>query len=325
MEYTYFTFDGIPSSKYNLYIQNNGEDLSYPSQPNFENQLVSPLYQGTNFLAGVNETARVFNFNCWVDSITRKQMIDLKRWLSVKRVGKLILDYNPNFYYNVKLNQISDFKHLAFNEDETANYEFQISFITVEDFSAISNITYSSAATSEVNADGFERGFTNNNASTKDIFFYNFYNSPFPLNLTFTNLTNFIISKNDTVHYDYAGLPAANYFIDTKYGFCINSTPVLAESLSPTTAINLGSMMIDSNISFFSGVISGTSVVGFTPQANIRYINIETQVVYSSLSALITSTGLLNGEVIEFKYLYPTKITIPLTGATFTYNYRDSF
>lgn len=327
MEYLHFTFDGISSSKYNLIIQNNGEDLSFPSQPGFDNQLVSPLYQGTNFLAGVNKKERVFNFNCWVDSITRKQLIDMQKWLSVDKTAYLVLDYNPNFKYKVKLSSISDLKHMAINADQTtSNYEFSLGFITVGEFAAISNIAYTSAATGETGPDGFERGFTTVNGGTKDVYFYNFYNLPFYLNFAATAITSLLISKNAVAHYNYGSLPSGNYTVNSKYGFCLNSSNVLAESLSGVTFTNKGPMPIDSDIKVGTGIVTGSTIASldFTPAANIRYLMIETQAVYTTLTALKTAFGLAEGATVQFKYLYPTKITMPSAGVTYSFNYRDN-
>ena len=162
MEYLYFNFDGKSSSEFNLLIQNKGEDLSFPSQASFENQIASPLYQGTSYLLGVNKKDRVFNFSCWVDSITTLKMRELLNWLSIDKVGNLILDYNPNFSYRVKISSMGDIKHLAVNNDGTSNYEFQLSFITVGDFAAKSNNIYTRLTSlgndNGLNPDGLPRG-----------------------------------------------------------------------------------------------------------------------------------------------------------------------
>lgn len=117
MEYTYFTFDGVSSKKYNLIIENGGEDLTFPSQPDFDNQITSPLYQDTSYLMGVNKKDRSFNLKCWIDRADRGTINAIIDWLSVDKIGDLVFDYNPNFKYKVKVKNLSDFMHFAVNED----------------------------------------------------------------------------------------------------------------------------------------------------------------------------------------------------------------
>lgn len=331
MEYTYFTFDGITSSTYNLVIQNSGEDLSYPSQPEFENQITSPLYQGTSYLTGVNKKDRTFTFNCWTDSLSRKQVIDLQRWLNVDKIGYLILDYNTNFQYRVKLSNISAFKHLAVNEDSTVNYEFELSFITIGDPAAISIVAYNSATNGATNVDGFVIGNTAantaiNSASYTDLYLYNFYTQPFSMNFAANNVTDLNIYKNGVSHYNYSTLPSGNYIIDSKYGFCLaNSGTNLAETLTETVCeTNLGPMFIEPNMITFNGVINGSNINNFSATSNMRFIYPDTGVMYNNIASLITAANQANTTSLVFKYTLPTMITIPV-GVTFSFNYRDSF
>ena len=218
-EYIYFTFDGISSSKYNLVVQNTGEDLIYPSQPGFENQIIAPIYQGATYLAGVNKKERVFNFNCWVDSLALDVLREMLTWLSVNKVGTLSLGYNPNFQYQVKINSIADFKHMAINgEDGTVNYEFQISFVTIGSPASESVITYKvternllpivKAGTEEItnlitgpNYDnGGPIGFIENNKFK----FLNYYSESIPINLNIKTYQGFEVVLNNKTYYKYS-------------------------------------------------------------------------------------------------------------------------
>lgn len=265
MNYFYFSFDGISSKNYNLVVQNKGEDLNYPSQPNFENQIVSPLYQNTSYLAGVNKKERVFTFNCWADSLTLEKTRSLISWLSVDKIGDLVLDYNPNFHYRVKIQSISDFNHLPVNEDGTGNYGFTLSFITIEDFAAISNqnvtfdtTNYTSQVPIGTNLDnGGPITFNDLNLQTflPEFKILNYYSEPVNLNLMINTIPNgvpdlfggtsdgkFSIKLNGTEYYNYSnnGITELNYFLDTQTGIATINTSTdlyhpkfeLAESFS---------------------------------------------------------------------------------------------
>lgn len=253
-KYLFFTFDGISSSRFNLMAQNQGEDLIFPSQPTFENQIITPLYQGATYLAGVQTKDRVFNFNCWIDSITTETIREMLNWLSVNKTGLLSLDYNPNFAYNVKINTISDLKHLNINNDGTGNYEFTLSFITIGNGQAESIYEYNLSETDltkKIVGPNFDNGapiaFYYNNKFK----LLNYYASTFPLNITISGITEFDFKLNDVVYYSYEAQDSKTFQIDTQYGFAkiINEdgSSSLAESVDGVVLnTNLGSLQIPS-------------------------------------------------------------------------------
>ena len=325
MDYLYFTFDGISSEIYNIIIQNKGEDLSYPSQPNFENQLVSPLYQGTNYLAGVNTSARVFDFNCWAHALTRRQIIDLQNWLSVNKVGYLVTDYNPDFKYKVKVNSITPFKHVPFNEDDTVNYEFVVSFITIDDFAAVSQDSIST--TLGTNADGFEIGYA---GAANEIFLYNFYNLPFYPTFAINSTVGFTISKDGIVYYSY---PTAGIFtLDTRYGFCLDNTGKLIELLLEDADVhtNKGPMPITPKFEYIDGIVTSNNIyIAQTLDNYDRIVALENQRVYNknNLYQAVMQNGWVEGQTVKLKIVKATKITMvaPTGTITYSFNYRDNF
>lgn len=325
MEYLYFTFDGISSEIYNIIIQNKGEDLSYPSQPNFENQLVSPLYQGTNYLAGVNTSARIFDFNCWAHALTRRQIIDLQNWLSKDKIGYLVLDYNPNFKYKVKINNITPFKHVPFNEDDTVNYEFVVSFITIDDFAAISQANYNT--TLGVNSDGFEIGYT---GGTNEIFLYNFYNLPFYLTFAIDSINGFTIAKDNINYYSYP--TSGTFTLDSRYGFCLNSTGSLIEmqlnEIDQHT--NKGPMPISPKFEYVDGVVTINNIYIDRVLTNYdRIVALENQKVYNknNLYQAVIQNNWLEGQIVKLKIVKATKLTLdaPAGSITYSFSYRDNF
>lgn len=326
MEYLYFTFDNISSEVYNIIIQNKGEDLSYPSQASFENQLVGPLYQGTNFLAGVNKTARSFDFNCWAHSLTRRQVIDLINWLSPNKVGYLQLDYNPNFRYKVKVGSITPLKHVPFNDDDTVNYEFSISFISIDDFAATSVQLYSS--TSGSSPDGFEVGYVNGVAS--ELYLYNFYNLPFYFNFEINSASGFSIGKDDVVYYQYP--KAGDFTIDSRYGFCLdqNNNLIEASLLETDEYINLGAMGFEPKFEYVDGVVTTDNIyIDRTLTIYDRIVAVENQGVYNknNLYQAVLQNQWVEGQIVKLKIVKATKLTLVADGGLITYSfrYRDNF
>lgn len=324
MEYKYFIFDGISSDKFNLTIQNNGEDLMFPSQANFENQIVSPLYQGTSYLAGVNKKDREFKLNCWVDSLTIARTREMLNWLSVNKISYLSLDYNPNFQYQVKLSSISDFKHFAINNGNTSNYEFTLSFTTIGEFAAESKTTYTDV--SGLNDDGFSKGWVSGN----DIYFCNMYNLPFYVNFTINSILGFSISKNDIPYYQY--LKDGSFTLDSKTGICLNNKRLIEEYLNEGDPfVNLGQLSIDSNIHTTVAVVDENGAdLNFDPSfhftLNMRMYPENSTTLYSALNYynIVTDLNLQIGDQILIYYFEPTKITIT-PGVTYSFKYRDNF
>lgn len=265
IKYLYFTFDGVSSSRFNLIVQNQGEDLIFPSQPTFENQIITPLYQGATYLAGVQTKDRVFTFSCWVDSITTETVREMLNWLSVNKTGLLSLDYNPNFAYNVKVSNLSDLKHMDLNNDGTGNYEFSLSFITIGNGQAESIYEYNLNETDLIKnivGPNFDNGGPIAFHYNDKFKLLNYYSGEFPLDITISGATEFDLKLNNMVYYSYEAEEAKTFQIDTKYGFArvINEdgSSSLAESIDGVQSnTNLGAMLIPSgdSKSFISQLI----------------------------------------------------------------------
>ena len=254
MEYLHFIFDGVSSKKYNLIIQNRGEDLSYASQPSFENKTASPLYQGTSYLLGVNKKEKTFSFNCWVSSITNEKLREMINWISVDKIADLILDYNPNFKYKVKVSSISDFKHLPVNEDLTGNYEFSLTFQSVGNANSesIQNVNFTLTDLGLPSTKTFGVNSDNNGpvvlCEGSNIKFINYYTSPFHLEIITNSTTTFTISKESVTHYSYQSSPTGSIFkINTEHGFVLVNDKLAEGETGITATTNLGPLLIESS------------------------------------------------------------------------------
>lgn len=157
-----FTFNGISSSRFNVIYTNNGGDLSFPAVPSFSNETVTPIFQKRSYLLGTNIEQRQFQFKCWASDLTLAQYREMLKWLDIETVGPLQLDFNSDYYFNVKVASISDpimYPREVVEEKQMTilggdpvsytsntiyyNLEFTITFETVNDFAAISIDTYS--------------------------------------------------------------------------------------------------------------------------------------------------------------------------------------
>lgn len=319
MELLYFTFDGVSSEQYNLLIQNRGEDLSFPSQSEFENLTISPKYQNTSFDVGTNYKDRSFVFNCWIDSITDAKLQSLMNWLSVEKKGKLILDYNPDFHYNVKITGISDFKHFHLNDNDTSNYEFTLTFTTIGDSAAISNLEF------PVEDANFPSVVSSDNLT---LYVYNWYDLPLYPKFTIDAevLNNFTISKNDIIHYQYE--KEGTFTLDGRYGFCLDANGDLIENNLTTNFINLGPLSVPSNIKQTTATvnISGVLTVNFTPNARTRFYALDKTKSYttSNFNNLVLDYELIPGDTILLEYVNPTKIVVT-QNVDYSFNYRKKF
>lgn len=322
MEYLHFNFNGVSSAKYNLIVQNKGEDLSYASQPSFENQIVSPLYQGTNYLAGVNIKERNFTFNCWADSLTQRQVVELISWLSINSTGRLLLDYNTSFFYNMKISSISDFKHMAINSDGTVNYEFTISFVSIQDFASQSIELYSSVEGKAPN--GLDLGKIDGN----DIYIYNTYALPLYLDFNIASLSQDItIIKDDITYYNYP--VNGNYTLNTKYGFCVSETGELIESLNPNlTFTNLGPMPINSNLRVIEAIRTSGFLIydhSLVSSNTLMFVNGSDKLYdHDHYSDIITDLGLVEGSTLTINCIEPVKLNLS-EGITYSFRLRDNY
>lgn len=77
--YLYFTFDGVESSRYKCFYENNGEDLSFPAFPTFSNSITSPLYQTHSYFLGTSIENKVFNLKCAAEELTMNEFKQLQR------------------------------------------------------------------------------------------------------------------------------------------------------------------------------------------------------------------------------------------------------
>lgn len=106
--YTTFVFDGVDSSSMGVVSVTNGSTYNTNILPSFtDSSITVDGYNGTYYFNS-QMTEKVFNFNCFIQDYSFSEMDQLKAWLKVNKIAKLILPENPYRYYWVKLSAIGD-------------------------------------------------------------------------------------------------------------------------------------------------------------------------------------------------------------------------
>lgn len=106
-KFLYFTYNGVHSSEYGAFYENNGEDISFPFSHNISHELATPLYQNRVYWLGANKESKEFQLNIAVTEKTLFETEEIFEWLDPTTPGKLVIDYRPNYSYEVLITNIS--------------------------------------------------------------------------------------------------------------------------------------------------------------------------------------------------------------------------
>lgn len=140
-QYLGFMWNNTHSSLYNTFITNNGEDLRFVNAPSFTNNYATPIYQNTNYFLGTTVENRTITLNLAAYRVTLKQYRELLNWMNIYNIGVLLLDYDKNYGYYVKLASMTDGVKSPLTKNNAGEMEylvtFDVTFETVADFSAI--------------------------------------------------------------------------------------------------------------------------------------------------------------------------------------------
>ena len=131
--YMYFTFDGVHSSTYNLFIENEG-DLTIENSLGESSEFVSAMFQEGSYYMGTTKSQKTFTRKCAAEGLSLSQYKQMMKWLSVGKVGYLVFDNNPFWGWAVVLDSVGN---AAVND--TSNgliVQFEIVFKTVGSYCA---------------------------------------------------------------------------------------------------------------------------------------------------------------------------------------------
>lgn len=136
-EFMYFNFNNVHSSEYNLFMVNTGDNIKIVNNTNSSTEYSSPAYQGTTYYLGTTKKQKEFKYNCAAKGLTFAKCRELFQWLSVGTLGYLILYDNPNWGYDVVLEEVGDAIKTKTGQDQYI-VEFEITFKTVGTYLASS-------------------------------------------------------------------------------------------------------------------------------------------------------------------------------------------
>lgn len=132
-EYMYFSFDGVHSSKYNLFIQNNN-DLTIENSVGESSGYVSALFQEGSYYTGTKKSQKTFKRKCAAGGLTLSQYKEMMLWLSTGHQGFLVFDYNPWWGWTVVLDSVGD--ATVMERGGKLLVEFDITFKTIGSYFA---------------------------------------------------------------------------------------------------------------------------------------------------------------------------------------------
>ena len=101
-----FIWDDIDCANMGVYSVTNGGTYTHYLEPTFKDEFLEvPAYDG-RYYYGSQYTCQQFQLNLFADNLSMKEYRELRKWLSPRKVGKLILSDQPYKYYLVKLTNI---------------------------------------------------------------------------------------------------------------------------------------------------------------------------------------------------------------------------
>lgn len=129
-DYMYFSFNNIHSSKYNLVIQNDIEDLKLNTDTGAKLDFSSAKYQEGQYYLGVTRPQKSIPLKVVGKELTRAQTIEIAQWLRIGTTGALVFDFAEDWAYDVVVSSLSDF-NLYEQEPDTYIVSFEVKFATI--------------------------------------------------------------------------------------------------------------------------------------------------------------------------------------------------
>lgn len=133
-DYMYFTFKQIHSSKYNLFIVNEDEELRISHEVEQNTEYLKPNYQNSAFLLGSNKSQKIFNLKVAAEGLTLLSYKELLHWLNSGDIGFLYFDYNPFWGWNTVLEDINE-ESVNMNSNGII-VELSLKFATIDSYLA---------------------------------------------------------------------------------------------------------------------------------------------------------------------------------------------
>lgn len=315
-KYMFFTFKGIHSKKYKLFISNSDYSFISVASDGVSIQFETPQYQNYSYFLGANRTQKKINLSLAAEGLSMAEISEISSWLNEGSQGFLYFDYNIDWGYDVVVNKLGDFEIYSNNGKLILN--FTIDFITYGtylsrspwtfaiDIDQFKNTTATSSTDNKTileqtinNGYGIPELYANFIDEQIDLFFpivgnaYTYFDFSYKPIITNEKTSSLIIKDDDKKYIDYS----FNHAIDINgneniiqsnikyYGnnnFIIENDSNLVELI--LNRVIKGTQ--NNGLLFFEGISPiELDIVNLTYDQNFIYLNIQEE-VYSKISIM---------------------------------------
>ena len=132
-QYMYFSFDGVHSSEYNLFMINSAQ-MTMENNAGESAEFVSAMFQEGVYYTGTKKTQKTFKRKCAAEGLSLSQYKRMMKWLTTGEQGMLSFDSNPYWGWNVVLTNVSDTSYALNNTDMVV--ELELTFKTIGNYLA---------------------------------------------------------------------------------------------------------------------------------------------------------------------------------------------
>ena len=130
----YFVFKGICSSKYNLFMVNEGDGLVLFNGTSASIETTGAQYQNGNYLLGIKKESRPINFDVAANGLSKLQVEQLLKWLTVGEIGELSFYHSPEWGYDVVIEDVAD--PVIYIDDDGYVFTSKLKFKTIGSYYA---------------------------------------------------------------------------------------------------------------------------------------------------------------------------------------------
>lgn len=107
-EYMQFSFKDIHSSKYNLYIKNDIDDLKIFINSETSIEYATPKYQNGKIVLGVTRPQRNIPLSLVAYGLCRHEILNMTKWMKAGEIGGLCFDFSKDWTYDTIISEMSD-------------------------------------------------------------------------------------------------------------------------------------------------------------------------------------------------------------------------
>lgn len=265
-DYMYFSFNNIHSSKYNLVIQNDIEDLKLNTDTGAKLDFSSAKYQEGQYYLGVTRPQKSIPLKVVGKELTRAQTIEIAQWLRIGTTGALIFDFAEDWAYDVVVSSLLDF-NLYEQEPDTYIVSFEVKFATINSVYARNryDAAVSSSAVNPTQNEGTETATVSETETQTDTVYS--YNNNLVLPACALIRTD---AKQYTLRIFHLGNHHAEIEVDLTY-----PKPVTAEDVSIKIEKQELFSSSASSLSFEVNLNTGadSSIIRYSSASNLFFIN----------------------------------------------------